>query len=775
MRHLIWLLFLPGKAPSPCFLCNCNSPVKVPTSLITWTGACLYIPCSYEHCFSFYKRSLSNLTWYLNPKYSNKTKEFHGTVVYSNRDPISPAFQGRVQFQKDQDKYCSLQLSDLQPSENGTYGLRLIASSNANKWKWITRILVNVLDSPPAPEIEAPSEFRESTSAHVVCSIAYYCPDYKITLSWGGLLPHNPEIFTTSSVENIMTMNTLTFTPTWEDHGKNVTCQLSTPTGTLSSESSLVLHVKYAPRNVQLTVTPRQTIKEGDRVTLKCETNGSNPAVSVYNWKKDGLQLYQEQEQSWGFYAEADEHSGSYICEAANEIRTVPSPAVRIQVQYAPKDTRVELLTGSQIREGTMVIVSCFCKAVPPVSLYMWYWNGQHIESQTQKNLHFDKILSNQSGSYHCEPENEVGTSKSRAIMIDVLYSPKWVRITLETPHRILEGSAVTLNCSVGSSNPPVIKYRWYQDVRQYRETQEGILPFVASEEQSGNYSCAAENAVGSIQSSPVSVDVQYAPKGVNVVREPLGSIKEGDTVTLKCSVTRANPHALQYTWYKDNVLQGEGSDTLRLPAMKSADSGHYHCEAQNAVGSTVARPFPLDVWYAPRDVQMSVAPRGQIVEGMEVMLRCRADAQPAVLKYDWYRDGQWQEREVQDTLLIENVDVGISGHYHCRASNQISSGDSPPVLLYIRYNSRTIAKKAALGVGVGLAFLFLLALQEEASSPRACSGAYEQEEQEILLSRSEPRRRAPLKPQRPVSSVGCLNGASSEAINYATLQFPPS
>uniref|UniRef100_A0A8C3F8B4 B-cell receptor CD22 first Ig-like domain-containing protein n=1 Tax=Chrysemys picta bellii TaxID=8478 RepID=A0A8C3F8B4_CHRPI len=145
-------LLLPG------FLCQCDPPVEVPESLIAWTGACLSIPCLYRSCvlnpIRTKKLTINSLTWYLNPVYDVEKKDFSGTVLYKHSASISLAVTERVRFLGDLERDCSLQLSDLRASENGSYGLRLIVSSTGQKpeeRKWMTKISVNVMGKRESP------------------------------------------------------------------------------------------------------------------------------------------------------------------------------------------------------------------------------------------------------------------------------------------------------------------------------------------------------------------------------------------------------------------------------------------------------------------------------------------------------------------------------------------------------------------------------------------------------------------------------------------------
>ncbi|XP_064871352.1 B-cell receptor CD22-like [Oncorhynchus nerka] len=104
--------------------------------------------------------------------------------------------------------------------------------------------------------------------------------------------------------------------------------------------------------------------------------------------------------------------------------------------------------------------------------------------------------------------------------------------------------------------------------------------------EDRGEYYCEAENKYGRLNSSSVSVDVQYGPKNTSVSVSPSGEIVEGSSVTLTCS-SDANPPVDKYTWYFQNktFLNGCGQ-MYNISNFKSKDSGHYHCEAWNRRGS---------------------------------------------------------------------------------------------------------------------------------------------------------------------------------------------
>uniref|UniRef100_A0A674JWP7 B-cell receptor CD22 first Ig-like domain-containing protein n=1 Tax=Terrapene triunguis TaxID=2587831 RepID=A0A674JWP7_9SAUR len=144
------------------FLCHCDQPIEVPMSLIIWTGACLSIPCRYQSCLLNPRRpnkpTINSLAWCLNPGYDHEKIDFSGTVLYKHSASICPAVAGCVGFLGDLERDCSLQLSDLRASENGSYGLRPIASNPRQKQeeeKWMTRISVNVMGKRESPGVGA--------------------------------------------------------------------------------------------------------------------------------------------------------------------------------------------------------------------------------------------------------------------------------------------------------------------------------------------------------------------------------------------------------------------------------------------------------------------------------------------------------------------------------------------------------------------------------------------------------------------------------------------
>ncbi|XP_036394465.1 B-cell receptor CD22-like [Megalops cyprinoides] len=349
---------------------------------------------------------------------------------------------------------------------------------------------------------------------------------------------------------------------------------------------------------------------------------------------------------------------------------------------------------------------------------YIWYKNG-HPLSNTSQNLQFS-ANSEDAGSYSCAATSHKDLPSS-AITLDVRYAPKNTSVSVSPSAEIVKDNSVTLTCS-SNANPPVHSYTWFKDnialpsersqqtytIRYAMSWHTGdyspdfiwyknghpvsntkqILQFSASSADAGSYSCAVTYHED-LPSSAVTLNVKYSPKNTSVSVSPSGEIVEGSSVTLTCS-SNANPLVQNYTWFKDNTgvtsVRRSGQN-YSITNISSEDSGQYHCEAKNNLGSVNSTAVSIDVQYSPKSASVSVSPSGEIVEGSSVTLNCSSNANPPVQSYTWFKKndtGVWQTGSGQ-SLTFANIRSWNSGQYYCEAKNKIGAHNSTTQMIRVQ------------------------------------------------------------------------------------------
>ncbi|XP_063067985.1 B-cell receptor CD22-like [Engraulis encrasicolus] len=91
-----------------------------------------------------------------------------------------------------------------------------------------------------------------------------------------------------------------------------------------------------------------------------------------------------------------------------------------------------------------------------------------------------------------------------------------------------------------------------------------------------------------------------------------------------------------------------------------------------------------------PRNTKVEVTPPGQILEGSTVTLTCKADANPPVQNYTWYKRGGYVPLNTWRVLLFSKIQPEDRGEYYCRAANGIGQHrDSPSVSVEVLHGPR--------------------------------------------------------------------------------------
>ncbi|XP_078296841.1 Fc receptor-like protein 2 isoform X1 [Panthera onca] len=265
--------------------------------------------------------------------------------------------------------------------------------------------------------------------------------------------------------------------------------------------------------------------------------------------------------------------------------------------------------------------------------------------------------------------------------------------LTLVAPSAVFEGDRIDLTCQKKNDWWKVKRVSYYKDGEELQFSSKlsncSIQRAVLSD--SGTYHCAV-SPVWSIfpfqkekTSRSVRIEVQELfPRPVLTV-SPFRAI-EGNPVTLTCE-TKLSPQRsdaqLRFCFFRDGRALGSGwssSPELRVPAMWSGDSGSYWCEAETVTPSV--RKQSLQSQIHVRRVPVSNvslemrAPRGQVIEGRNLVLLCSVTEGTGNITFSWHREatgtsvGKKTQRSLSGELEVPAVQERDAGRYYCRADN---------------------------------------------------------------------------------------------------------
>nr|XP_009936302.1 PREDICTED: vascular cell adhesion protein 1 [Opisthocomus hoazin] len=260
-------------------------------------------------------------------------------------------------------------------------------------------------------------------------------------------------------------------------------------------------------------------------------------------------------------------------------------------VFIGPQNTMITASPGNSPMEGDPLKLTCVTES-SPLPQIVW---RKHLADESIQHLIKNNVLSiphanfTDSGLYICEVINLI-TNKTEKATVDIVIqgAPNTAELSIEPSTTVQEGQNVSIQCSAESNPPPKIILRRKSDSADMWPYSEGrmlLLPSVTFL-NGGDYECVAENKFGKSKSE-ITLNVEYGPKNTMISVIPATAVKEGETVTMKCT-SSGNP-APVISWKKKTVT-GEPEKifkdaTLTIQNIKSQDLGLYECEAYNQFG----------------------------------------------------------------------------------------------------------------------------------------------------------------------------------------------
>ncbi|XP_028641585.1 sialic acid-binding Ig-like lectin 12 isoform X2 [Grammomys surdaster] len=271
---------------------------------------------------------------------------------------------------------CSLNINEIRKEDEGSYFFRLERGKTKFNYLW-NKMTLNVTALTNTPHILLPETLEAGHPSNLTCSVPWDCKGSAHPIfSWTG---------TSVSFLNTNTTGSpvLTVIPQPQDHGANLTCQVTLPgTGQVTTRMTVRLNVSYAPKN--LTVTIYQggdsvstilengssvPISEDQPLRLICSTDSYPPANLSWSW--NNLTLCPSKLSKPGLlelFSVHLKHGGVYTCQAQHALG---SQHISLHLSPQSSATLSEMMMGTLVGSGVTALLSLsFCIILLAVRSY---------------------------------------------------------------------------------------------------------------------------------------------------------------------------------------------------------------------------------------------------------------------------------------------------------------------------------------------------------------------------------------------------------------------
>ncbi|XP_042154687.1 vascular cell adhesion protein 1-like [Oncorhynchus tshawytscha] len=188
-------------------------------------------------------------------------------------------------------------------------------------------------DLDKSVSIDVRGEVKEGTPVSLNCSAVAPCPEHPPELTWTL-----PKQFTTenqlqeSSDQTKSVLSTVTFTPSYLHHEKNITCTSVYPVGASNktTEHNMMLNVSFSPKDTSASISPSDPVSVGSCVNLTCSST-ANPPVTTFTWFQISGDKPTQVASGQSYTLNVTVDGGLYFCEARNNNKCISVQEASLQ------------------------------------------------------------------------------------------------------------------------------------------------------------------------------------------------------------------------------------------------------------------------------------------------------------------------------------------------------------------------------------------------------------------------------------------------------------